>query len=308
MKVKLFLMSGIVCAAFGCLSVFAQTEPLPSAQMAAANVLFNSQKWAAAAAAYETVLKTETGNGMAWRRLGQARYSLKQYAPAAAAFEKNIAISSNPFSMFDLACVYSLLGEKEKAIEWLTKTINNPNVILPAVNFDDADLAGIRQDERVKAMAEKVDRQLRPCKYSAEAKQFDFFIGEWDAYNPQGNKTGTSVIQSIAGGCGILENWSDAFGGGGGKSINFYDNNTKKWHQYWIGQNAIPLRYSGVYKDNAIRYEGEAVGANGKKVLTRLTFFNVDAETVRQLAENSADEGSTWKTLYDFKYVRKTAK
>ena len=300
-KIQILLLSIIL----GCLSISAQTQPSP--QIIAANELFNAQKWTEAASAYETILKAEPNNGRAWYQLGMANYSLKKYPLAAAAFEKNIPISDNPFAMFNLACVYSLMNEKEKSIEWLTKTVNNPKAVLAAVNFDDPDLANVRNDSRVKELAEKTDRQIHPCKFSAEAKQFGFFIGEWNAYNPQGQKTGTSVIQSIAGGCGILENWSDAFGGGG-KSINFYDTETKKWHEYWIGQNGIPLRYTGIYKDNAIRFEGEPSTANGKTILSRLTFFDIDADTVRQLAENSSDNGKTWTTGYDFKYIRKTAK
>lgn len=53
-----------------------------------------------------------------------------------------------------------------------------------------------------------------------------------------------------------------------------------------------------------MRYEGETVGKDGKKTLLRLTFFNLDPNTVRQLAENSPDDGKTWTTVYDFKYVR----
>ena len=57
-------------------------------------------------------------------------------------------------------------------------------------------------------------------------------------------------------------------------------------------------------QNGAMRYEGEAQAAAGK-VRTRLTFFNLDPNTVRQLAEQSADDGKTWTTTYDFKYVRK---
>lgn len=302
MKTKLFLMSILFLAVFGCHAVVRAQQTSP--QMTAANELFNAQKWAEAAVGYETVLKTEPNNGLAWYHLGMARYSLKQYAPASEAFLKNIHIADSPFSMFNLACVYSLLNDKEKALEWLSKSVNHPKMIIAAINFNDPDLANIRADERVKALAEKTERQIYPCKYSAEAKQFDFFIGEWDAFNPQGRKDGTSVIQSIADGCGVLENWTNGFGGSG-KSINFYDKNAGKWFQYWIGQNGVPLRFAGIYKDGAIRYEGEPSMKNGKKVLSHLTFFNVDADTVRQLAEQSTDDGKTWQVGYDYKYVRR---
>lgn len=51
-------------------------------------------------------------------------------------------------------------------------------------------------------------------------------------------------------------------------------------------------------------FEGETA-AGGKKTLNKLTFFKVDENTVRQLAESSVDGGKTWTVNYDFKYVRK---
>ena len=196
------------------------------------------------------------------------------------------------------------MGDKDKAIEWLSKSADNPTMLKPAINFADPDLASVKDDPAFKAIEEKVDRAVHPCLYSDEAKQFDFFIGEWNAFNPQGRSIGSTVIQRIANGCGVLENWRDAFGNEG-KSINFYDAADHKWHQYWMGSNGLPLRYSGVYRDGAIRYDGEPSVTNGVKTVSRLTFFKIDENTVRQLAESSVNEGKTWKVGYDFKYVRK---
>jgi len=280
----------------------AQTQPSP--EMVAANQLAQAGKWPEAAVAYESVLQGEPKNANAWYQLGSARYQLKQLKESATAFEKNVEIANNGFAMFNLACVYALLGERAKAIEWLNKTADNPTMIKPAINFADADLASIKDDSAFKAVAERVDRAVHPCMYSEEAKQFDFFVGEWNAFNPQGRPVGSSVIQRIANGCGVLENWRDGFGNEG-KSINFYDPGDKRWHQYWMGSNGVPLRYAGISTDGAIRYEAEANAASGAKTLARLTFFKVDENTVRQLAENSTNGGKTWNVGYDFKYVRK---
>lgn len=151
------------------------------------------------------------------------------------------------------------------------------------------------------------DKLKRPCMYSAEARQFDFWVGEWEVYDPQGTKAGASVIERIANGCGILENWTNASGGGTGKSINFYDPQAGKWFQYWIGTDGNPQRFSGEYRDGALRFAGGPYTQGGKKYVTRLTFFNLDANTVRQLSERSEDDGRTWSVSYDFKYVRRSA-
>jgi tetratricopeptide (TPR) repeat protein len=307
MKKTLFIKSALFLLMVSiCPGILAQNQP-SSPQVAVANELFKAQKWAEAASAYDEILKSQPSSGVALYQLGMARYSLKQYSLAAKAFEKYVSLSDSPFVMFNLACVYSLMGEKEKSLDWLAKTVDHPKMVLPAINFGDPDLTNIKDDPRFKDLAEKVDRKINPCRYSDEAKQFNFFIGEWDAYNPQGRHDGTSVIQSIAGGCGILENWRDSFGGEG-KSINFYDQAAGKWFQYWIGRNGGPLRYSGIYEDGAIRYQGEPSVVNGKTILNRLTFFKIDQDTVRQFSESSSDDGGTWTPNYDLKYVRKLTK
>jgi hypothetical protein len=56
-----------------------------------------------------------------------------------------------------------------------------------------------------------------------------------------------------------------------------------------------------------MRFHGESVRSDGTGILLRLTFFNIDADTVRQFAEQSTDGGTTWTVSYDFKYVRKVS-
>ncbi len=285
---------------FSAAVVLAQAGPSP--KMVAANELFKARQWAEAAKAYEAILKDEPKNARAYYQLGMARFSLAQFELAIDALQKNIAISNNATAMYNVACANARLGRKDKALEWLEKAINNQ--LQPFSNpADDPDFVEVRNEPRFKELMATLDRQRRPCMYSAEARQFDFWVGEWDVFNVQGQKTGTSVIQQISAGCGVLENWRDVFGNEG-KSINFYDSNTHKWHQYWIGASGGPGRFSGIYENGALRYEGEPAVVNGARTLSRLTFFNVDANTVRQFAEQSADEGKVWTTTYDFKYVR----
>ncbi len=277
-------------------------QSTPSPQMKAANELFNTQKWEEAAKAYEGITAAEPGNARAWYQLGMSRFSLKQFESSIRAFEKNIALTKNPSAMYNIACAYARLNQKDKAIEWLDQAVSNN--LSPFTNIAaDPDLAGLSAEARFQELVATLDKKRRPCMYSENARQFDFWIGEWDVFNLQGQKAGTSIIQQIAEGCGVLENWTGTIGGSG-KSLNFYDPTSGKWYQYWMGANGIPSRYEGAYKEGAMRYEGEVQSAAGK-VHTRLTFFNLDTNTVRQLAEQSADDGKTWTTTYDFKYVRK---
>lgn len=289
-----------VFAGFFAGELYAQAAPSP--KMTAANDLYKQQKFQESAAAFGEVLKDEPTNGRAWYLLGMSLHSLGKYEQAIAAFEKNVAITQNPNSFYNIACGYSRLNQTDKAFEWLEKALNGG--VAQFVNLEtDADLENIRKDARFKKMLDLADRQKRPCKYSAEARQFDFWVGNWDVFLPNGQKAGINTVQLFSEGCGLLENWTNTVGGDG-KSINFYDSGTQKWYQSWIGSGGGALRYEGNFKDGAMRFEGETI-ANGKKTLQKLTFFKLDENTVRQLFESSSDEGKTWVVTYDLKYERK---
>ncbi len=279
----------------------AQAPAQPSAKMKAANELYSQKKYAESAAAFTDVLKDEPQNGRAWYLLGMSYHSAGKYEQAIAAFEKNLTIAQNPASMYNIASGYSRLKQPDKAFEWLDKAVKaGPGVL---GNMDtDPDLENIRGDARFAKLRDTMDRALRPCKYSAESRQLDFWVGKWDVLAPNGQKAGVNVIEPFAEGCSLLENWTSTTNSNG-KSINYYDPSTQKWYQFWIGSGGGALRYEGSFRDGAMRFEGETV-ANGKKTLHRLTFSKNDDGSVRQFAELSSDEGKTWTVSYDFKYVR----
>jgi tetratricopeptide (TPR) repeat protein len=273
-----------------------------NSRLPAASELYKQQKWQEAAAAFGEVLKDEPKNGRAWYFLGMSLHSMGKYEQAIAAFEKNVAIAGNPSAMYNIACGYARLNQADKAFEWLEKALTNGAAFSVHPETDE-DLASLRTDARFKKMTELAERKRKPCMYLPEARQFDFWVGDWDVFNLAGQKVGTNLIQMFASGCGVMENWTDTVGGSG-KSINYYDAGTQKWYQHWIGSGGGALRYAGNFKENAMYFEGETV-TNGTKTLNKLTFFKMDENTVRQLAESSTDEGKTWTVNYDFKYVRK---
>jgi hypothetical protein len=152
--------------------------------------------------------------------------------------------------------------------------------------------------------------QQTPPKFGCEdvpaTRQLDFWVGEWEVrVTGTTNVAGSSSIQSINGGCTILENWTGGRGGVG-KSFNFYNPATRRWHQTWVDNAGGMTFFTGEYRDRAMRFDaGEHVNRNGTLSTVRLTFFHVAADTVRQLGENLAADGKTWQVGYDLTYVRK---
>lgn len=144
----------------------------------------------------------------------------------------------------------------------------------------------------------------KSCMKIPENRQFDFWLGDWDVFTKKGNKkAGTNTVKLFANGCGLLENWTH-IKGQDGKSINFYDRSTKKWYQSWMGSDGGALLYEGKRIGNEMRFTG-TTRQKGKIVLQKLTFTEVDKNTVRQVFEASKDDGKTWQTTYDLVYKRR---
>lgn len=135
-----------------------------------------------------------------------------------------------------------------------------------------------------------------------EHRQFDFWIGDWDV-QMGGQLAGTNTIQLILDGCVLQENWTGSKGGTG-KSFNLYDSAKGKWQQTWVDNVGNLLELYGEFKDGVMRLTGENV-RNGKKTLQRLSFFPLEKDRVRQLWEQSQDDGKNWSVAFDGLYIRK---
>jgi hypothetical protein len=155
----------------------------------------------------------------------------------------------------------------------------------------------------------KLQGQL-PCSHVAY-RQFDFWIGEWEAYGKNGQKAGDSKISVILDGCIILEEWTSAGKQSGltytGKSFNTYNSATRQWQQTWVdnvGGTTEFLRGEGT-EGKIIFYADKVTGPNGKTYMRRLSFTKLSVDMVRQFGEKSDDGGKTWATEYDLEYRRK---
>jgi tetratricopeptide (TPR) repeat protein len=281
------------------LAAAAQTPP-PSPEAQAAQALWQAQKWDESVKAYQSLTKNEPNNGIAWLRLGSSLLSLNKFNEAAMPLEKAGEILKGPNAYYALGEVYARLNDKEKAFEYLNKAAG---VGFAQFNRfeNDPHLAGIRDDPRFKALFESVEKNARPCKYMPEARQLDFWVGEWNA-QVNGQTVGKSIIQRLEEGCLIMENWTGN-GGSTGKSMNYYDPASKKWRQSYISNGQVVWEMSGEYKEGAMRYEGEVHSATGS-IKTRVIFYNLGPDKVRHTEDNSGDGGKTWSNVWDATYVR----
>lgn len=299
---KKFVLTLAIFAAVS--TSFAQPQPGSSVtpeMRSAANDAYQKQDWKTAAAAYEKIVVAEEKNVGARYRYGVSLLGTGDNVNAQSQLERVFTASPNPVFAHALARAYIRNANKDKAYETLEKSITLGGIAPDALRAE-ADFAPIKTEARFIDIVKRSDLAANPCKASPSFREFDFWIGEWDAKNAQGVTVGSSSIQLILGQCVIFENWSTPVSSG--KSFNIFDTTDKKWHQTWVSDKGTLTHYIGGLVDGKMVLDSEAM-LNGKKTINRMTFSKLTDGNVRQHGEASTDEGRSWTTTFDFTYVRK---
>lgn len=282
-------------------------EPAPTAQqlVARGETAFAAQDWTLAAASFERATALAPNDMRAWMRLGYCRHMLKDYARAIDAYER---ITSGPgvsHARYNTACALALQGKTEPAFAALAASVK-AGFNDRATFESDTDLSSLRGDPRFAQLAAQVGAApIGKYQPPPEARQFDFWVGDWDVYTASGARAGSSVVESILNGCVVLENWQSAQGGAG-KSINRYDARRGEWRQHWVDDSGNELDFSGAFADGCMAVVAKLPQPDGRVHLRRMRFFDLPGAEVRQWGEISKDDGASWTTEYDLYYRPKT--
>jgi len=141
---------------------------------------------------------------------------------------------------------------------------------------------------------------------SPEARQFDFWIGEWDlSYVEDGHAaTSRNHITKILGGCALLEEFSGPPGTRlEGRSLSTFDRATRKWKQTWVDNTASYLDFTGGIVEGRMVLTREAA-ITGGRFLQRMVFQDIRADSLKWLWQRSDDDGHTWTTVWEIDYKR----
>jgi len=137
---------------------------------------------------------------------------------------------------------------------------------------------------------------------SAQYRQFDFWVGDWEVRGTDGARLGSNQIEKIQGGCVLQEHWTGA-SGDTGTSFNIYDFTRDVWHQTWVSRASL-LVLEGGLQGTTMVLEGTTHEAGGREVLNRITWTPVSHDEVTQVWETSGD-GEQWNVIFHGIYRRK---
>ncbi len=147
--------------------------------------------------------------------------------------------------------------------------------------------------------------QDKTCSCCSEKHaEFDFWIGTWVVYTPEGKVAGRNVIDKIQDNCVIRESWASASGNYTGTSNNFYNAYTKQWEQLWIDNNGGSLHLKGHKTNNQMILKTDVSrNQEGKPFYHRVTWTLNDDNSVRQYWETITDDKDI-TVAFDGVYIR----
>ncbi|MBI1364685.1 MAG: hypothetical protein GC153_01835 [Alphaproteobacteria bacterium] len=155
------------------------------------------------------------------------------------------------------------------------------------------------------APAAAQESPARPAPCSADIYHaFDFWLGDWEVFDPKGAKAGDNSITREEGGCLIVERWTGAKGGSG-QSFNFYDEAAKKWRQVWVSRGVTIDYTGGLNEKGEMALEGTVAYRNGKTAPFRGVWTPLANGDVRQHFEEYNPDAKTWDEWFTGIYKKK---
>jgi len=289
------------------ISIVAQSASPLDNSAAAANTAYQAKDWVQAVSLYEALVQAHPDSGRNWYRYGVSLHGLGKNEKALAALLKAQALGAPAQNVeYSLAEVFAALGEKERALEHLAEAMKQ-GYAQPEQMSASSDFQTISSDARFAPLLEQARHNQKPCESTPENRQFDFWVGDWDAVTtPDGVPAGISHIERIIGDCVIWENWSSLNSTYSGKSYNTYNSNLKRWEQFWVDNVGGMVHFYGNFANGVMDFFTDDVPQpDSSKVRRHLQFFNQSPDKVRQFSQMSTDGGKTWTVEYDLTYNRK---
>jgi hypothetical protein len=132
-----------------------------------------------------------------------------------------------------------------------------------------------------------------------EARQFDFWIGEWEC-TWEGGGRGSNSVRAILDGC-VIEEQFDASPSSDlrGMSLSVYSPVLGRWRQTWVDNDGNYFDMVGGMEDGRMILACDETGTTAK---LRMVFSNLEQDSFDWRWERSEDSGRTWKPLWQIRY------
>ncbi|MBA2298650.1 MAG: hypothetical protein H0W14_11510 [Actinobacteria bacterium] len=135
------------------------------------------------------------------------------------------------------------------------------------------------------------------------ARQFDFWLGEWDcSWGEEGR--GTNSVYLDLGDAVVVESFdARPTMDYQGLSFSVYDRSAGCWKQTWVDTDANYLDFVGAYEDGEMDLRRRAEFEGGS-ALFRMRWHTIERNSLDWEYARSDDGGETWAPLWEIAYRR----
>ncbi|HKW47964.1 MAG TPA: DUF4440 domain-containing protein [Gemmatimonadaceae bacterium] len=284
--------------------------PPPAVDLQKAADAFARRDWTAARAMYEAIATRYPNHALSRFRVGVAQLELGNLQDV----ERNLREGERlgvpaGQSAYRLAQLFAVRREIDSSFAELRRAASNGLTVPPHSLRTDPHLKSLQSSPEWNRTLDVFDAVVFPCRHDPRFREFDFWVGDWDVRptgQPAVGPPARNTITLDDNDCVVTEHWSSP-SGSVGQSFNIFDRSYGVWRQTWVDNIGGQHDYRGRLVDGNMVFEGDTPAPNGQRgrVPTRLTFFKLAPDTVRQFSEISTDSGHTWQTSYDLTYIRR---
>ncbi len=272
--------------------------------------MFSKSDWNGALAAYSALAKQYPSHALSRFRVGVSLMELGRLADAESSLRQGEALGIPAAqSAYRLAQLFALQGKSDSAIAALRRGVANQLFLPPSALTSDRHFSSLASHREWASVLDAFDALVQPCKHDAHFRDFDFWVGDWDVRptgQPPAGPPARNTVTLEDNGCVVMEHWTSP-SGSEGQSFNIYDRSYGMWRQTWVDNGGGQHDYRGNLEGGNMVFLGDTPAPNGQRgrIPTRLTFFHISKDSVRQFSEVSPDSGRTWQVSYDLMYVRR---
>ncbi len=280
-------------------------QPFPP-EVAAANEAFGKQDWATAVERYrEAIAKgyeypfVQMRTGYALHVQGKYAEALPYHLKAANAQQKALRVDG----LYNAACAYALTGNKDKALEFLTKAVDAGFLDQSQIEGD-SDMDSLRDNDQFKQIV--ADIGVEPTLF----QWMDFFVGDWEQFDSEsaGEVLDHLTITRPLDGSLALLTTSRNVGGGQWTGLIWPDSDERLWRWTSADGTGTTQAFVGRRTDiGGMLFEGRDFSPAGPNAHARLMYTPGNDGRVLEKVDVSTDGGKTWRTHHEAWYTKKAA-
>ncbi len=264
---------------------------------------FQRQDWKRTSEAYQELAEREPQNVRNCTRLAYSLYASQQYDPALAAFLRCCRFQGDVrrWSLYNIACVYALEGEKRLALDYLGEAADAGYRTRQSIS-EDPDLKSLLGDPEFEKLAELV----KPIALRNVYRRFDFLVGHWNMMGDQGQRVGSLDLEQVSAGYALRGECIDDTRSTTRSIFAFYDPEIGNWKQIWLDVRGNIIHLQGIQSEGeSFILEGYLTTADGQRKTARLTCREQEHGVVHLLLALTPDAGVTWEPLLDVTLITK---